>query len=612
MCGIIGSIGVDLTSQYKTNFQNIIKTLHHRGPDASGIKFFEDRKVALGHSRLSIIDTTSISNQPMTDVSGKISITYNGEIFNYLEIRNELIDLGAEFVTESDTEVIIQLYIVYGEDSFKMLDGQFAFCITDLQRNCSYLVRDRCGEKPFFLFNQDRSLSFCSEIKPLMLLSNCSKEIDNSSLKFFLKFGYCKPGSTLIKNISQLKPGSFLKIDLVSLRQTHKFFWNISSIKINQEITYEDAKRMTMQALSESVRKRLRADVPVGIFLSGGLDSSIVSVIAARHTNKLDTYSVSFPGSKSNDESKFSNLVADSLSSNHETIIADNIEIDEVDQILSRFDSPIFDSSIIPTFQICKYVRSKAKVFLGGDGGDELFGGYSNYRNLLKISPFYMIPSYLRQTAGNLYLSKFNFTRYRNWVDAVSSGKQFSAIKSKQFFDNQISEQQFKFDFVNEISISDELDVINQSSIFDFNNFLSEDILLKTDRASMLNSIELRSPFLSNDLVELAFSLPNKFKIDKHSSKRVLKSAFKDLLPKDFSFNRKQGFAAPMQTMIMQKGWKEYFLEYFNMQSFLKEEFASELIKNDQSISANAEKIFGIAFLCKWIEDNNLSINEKG
>ena len=603
MCGIQGSINKALSHDYKKLFVENLKNLQHRGPDAHGFHFYEKHLVSLGHTRLSIIDLSNNANQPMLSNSQDIALSFNGEIYNFIELREELINEGVIFFSTSDTEVILKMYQKFGASCFDYFEGQFAISIFDSKKSRVYLARDVAGEKPLYYTKYNNSLYFASELKALLSLARCPKILNKENFNFFMQLGHAPHGHTILDNIFQVESGSYLEISTIDLDVKKNYFWKLKSEKsIDLNLNLRD---QLSALLSNSIDKRLRADVDVGIFLSGGLDSSIITGIASSLRDKIKTYTVSFPGTSS-DESNHAQLVAKHFNTDHETISATQLKLDEALEIMHSFDSPIFDSSILPTFLISKYVRKSVKVLLGGDGGDELFGGYSNYQKLKIFGTlkFLGIPvkPLLRQ-----YINSSKNTFQRNWIESFFGDEVDTVISSKKFFSQNILPENI-FNSLNLARLENTSfeNYCQYSSEMDFNYFLPENILLKVDRASMLNSIEVRAPFLDKELINFAFQLPTKYKISFTDKKILLKDTFKHMLPNDFNFNRKQGFAAPMSSYLMLDDWKNFFVERFKQFQYLEKKYSSAILKSDKNIFRNAEKIFGIVFLDMWLKDNQI------
>ena len=605
MCGIQGSINKAISCDYKKLFEENLKKLEHRGPDALGFYYDENQLVSLGHTRLSIIDLSNNANQPMLSSSQDIAISFNGEIYNFIELREELVNEGVIFFSTSDTEVILKMYQKYGESCFDYFEGQFAISIFDSKKSKVYLARDIAGEKPLYYTKYNNSLYFASELKSLLSLARCPKILNKENFNFFMQLGHAPHGHTILDNIFQVESGSYLEISTIDLDLKKNYFWRLNPEKsIDLNLNLRD---QLSELLSKSIDKRLRADVDVGIFLSGGLDSSIITGIASSLRDKIKTYTVSFPGTSS-DESNHAQLVAKHFNTDHETISAAQLKLEEALEIMHSFDSPIFDSSILPTFLISKYVSKSVKVLLGGDGGDELFGGYSNYQKLKIFGAlkFLGIPikPFLRQ-----YINSSNNIFQRNWIESFFGDEVDTVISSKKFFSQNI----LLGDIFNSLNLA-RLENISfenysqYSSEMVFNYFLPENILLKVDRASMLNSIEVRAPFLDKELINFAFQLPTKYKTSFTDKKILLKDTFKHMLPNDFNFNRKQGFAAPMSSYLMLDNWKNFFVERFKQFRYLEKEYTSAVLKSDKNIFRSAEKIFGIVFLDMWLQDNQIEI----
>ncbi|MCK5023351.1 MAG: asparagine synthase (glutamine-hydrolyzing), partial [Candidatus Aenigmarchaeota archaeon] len=353
----------------------------HRGPDQDGA--YSDEYVALAHKRLSIIDLSENGRQPMADSTGDYVIVYNGEVFNYGELKKELAGKGHRFVSNTDTEVILNAYIEWGRNCVERFNGQFAFCIYDKKKKELFLARDRLGIKPLYFFSEGSRFIFGSELK-VILKAGIEKEIDEKALNHYLIFGYTPSESSILKNVYKLLPGHYLVYDIEKKRIAEKSkYWEISfSDKIHSE---EEAKETLYGLLDSSVKRRLIADVPVGAFLSGGVDSSIIVYLMRKYVKDLKTFSIKFDHDEFN-ESKWARLVADRLNTDHHEIEFNAVDLKKlIPDLVYLFDEPFGDSSMIPTYLVSKVAREQVKVCLSGTGADELFGGYHRYREFSQL-----------------------------------------------------------------------------------------------------------------------------------------------------------------------------------------------------------------------------------
>ena len=390
MCAILGFS----TSSPQVSNINAINTgiynLRHRGPDNTGLWISEDECLGMAHSRLSIIDLSSKANQPMANDTRDLIIGFNGEIYNFIELRNKLENQGCSFATNSDTEVILHGYRIWGKKLFKKLRGMFAISIYDLANKEITLARDHSGQKPlYFVHNkEDGTFLYASEIKGLFNFESFSKNISPSGLSNLLSFGFCRDHLSIYENIFKLSAGSYLSFDINNNSYSIEKFWSINDQA--QERTFkkipEDRLIKKLEdLLLESIEMQFRSDVPVGMLLSGGVDSSLIVALASKIKSNLNTYTVRFSDYKKFDESTHASLIANHFKTTHKELEASEVEPEILEDLINFYDDPIFDTSVIPTFMLSRLISKHCKVAIGGDGGDELFGGYPHYDKLLTI-----------------------------------------------------------------------------------------------------------------------------------------------------------------------------------------------------------------------------------
>lgn len=565
MCGIIGKIS--LNNKIDSDlFLNQILSLKHRGPDNQGFWLSKDKKIALGHCRLSIIDLNETANQPMTEDLNNYTIVFNGEIYNYLELKKELELLGNKFKTNSDTEVILKAYIQWGEKCINRFVGMFALAIYDSINNLIFLARDRAGEKPLYYYKNEHSISFASELKALLKDPNCPRTINKDALKSYFYFNYVQGKQSIIDGIYKLLPGYFALIDLNHYIIKTQRYWELPTFTVNNK-SNDELLNSFDYLLRDSIKKQLIADVPIGILLSGGLDSSIITAIASEYKNNINTFTVKFTGHNNLDETEHSRLIANHFGTNHIELEANKVEPEILQNLVKFFDEPFSDTSLIPTYLVSNLVRKHCKVVLGGDGGDELFGGYVNYQRFLNLKNKF---TYIPKQLGNLIskiservfplgtrgLATASLLRYdfNNEAPVYSQFNTYSLHKLLPCYFSYNSNERF-----NSIVVEDEKDIINRLTKTDFLNYLPDDILTKIDRASMANSLEMRAPYLDYNIIEFAYrEVPSNFKVTNNDKKIFLKEYGKRILPKSFDFSRKQGFSAPIEAWLKEDKWKNY------------------------------------------------------
>ena len=575
MCGITGIYA--FTESGKSGFKNLsasVDALKSRGPDAKGK--FMNGQVALGHTRLSIIDVSENANQPMWDETNRYTIIYNGEMYNFRELRKELQDKGMSFKTNSDTEVLLKLYIHFGKNCLDMLNGFFAFAVYDKAENVLFIARDRIGIKPLLIYQDRDKLIFASEMKALMVFG-IPQEIDTVSLYQYLQLNYIPAPATILAGVRKLMPGHCLLIknDQVEEKQYYKIPFNndIAGVGHAQPLqNYEQQQKKLVELLEDSVRKRLIADVPLGAFLSGGIDSSVIVALASRHTDKLNTFSIGYKDEPFFDETHYANLVAKKFNTNHTVFSLTNDDLFEhLFDTLNYIDEPFADSSALAVNILSYHTRKHVKVALSGDGADELFAGYDKYlgeykaRNggfgatMLKyLHPLWEALPKSRNSYFENKIRQFHrfsqgmklseVERYWLWCGFVDENEALKLITPLIEGGNDkidLSEYQKRKDSITQ-KITGKND-INEVLYCDMNLALQNDMLVKVDMMSMANSLEVRVPFLDHELVNFAFSLPESSKIDHRSNrKKIVRDAFRQILP-DQLYNRpKHGFEVPL------------------------------------------------------------------
>ena len=561
MCGIVGII--DFSGPVSDELISVINNrLITRGPDAQGVYTYNN--VGLGHRRLSIIDIAS-GNQPMLDKSEDLVIVFNGEIYNFLQLKDELERKGVHFQTKSDTEVILATYKMYGiQKSLEKLEGMFAFALLDKQKGKVFLCRDKFGEKPLYLLNRGSRLVFASEMKSLSPESE--KVIDPVALNLFFGMTYIPAPYSIFKDIRKVEPGTFLEVTLDGSTEAQKITYYDLRQRVKRQTkldNFDDAKARLKTLLFESVKNRMVADVPVGSFLSGGIDSSIVSTVMHQISigSRINTFSVGF-NEKEYDESERAEIVADYLSSNHKINFVDfDKVVDQIDDIILYYDEPFGDSSAIPSNEVAKLARKDVKVVLTGDCADELFGGYEKYLAQHYVTQYKKLPGLVKKLVsilvGSLPHNRLT-NKYLRRIKKVINNAHLSGFDLHfEMMNLGVSDSDRKNLFVTSY-YSEIRDVVKQryqsyqgseqdkGSYTDLTTVLEGDMLVKVDRMCMKNSLEARVPFLDSKIVEFAFSIPFDFKIKGTNKKYILKETFRDLLPEQTLNYKKQGFGVPV------------------------------------------------------------------
>ena len=593
--------------------------MSHRGPDSMGFYKDNSNSVAFAHRRLSIIDLEKTGSQPMQDTSGKFVIVFNGEIYNYLEIKKDLVSSGHHFKSTSDTEVILEGYKRWGKDILSRLNGAFSFAIFDSGNQEIFLARDRAGEKPLYYEIDNGEFYFSSELKGLLHLNNKKREVDSDSLDLYLSYGYIPGNKSLVKDVNKLEAGKGLVYSLKTHKITLFTYWKLPNLDESATDSGQDLLNEVEELLEDSIKIQLRADVPVGILLSGGIDSSLITALATRGSSNISSYTASFSEWGNFDESKHAKLIANHFGIPHEEINVGKANPQVMDLLSLQFDEPMADSSMIPTYLLTKEVKKSCTVVLGGDGGDELFGGYQHYDRLLltekisKLSP-YIIKNLSKKISSNLP-SGF---KGKNWVKALGHNFSCSIPLIGEFFDKETKSNLFINSKFKEFKDSMELvsrrgkfggDIIQNATRFDFGNYLVEDILVKIDRASMLNSLEMRAPFLDYRLIEFAYGkVPRHMKVSIGKRKILLKLLASRILPKNFDLKRKQGFSMPLKEMLSKGEWRDYFLDNLkNNNSLFQPKVIDSLFHGIDKGRNNQEKLFSLLLLEQWKKNYKIS-----
>lgn len=589
MCGIVGILNFKAKPAAE-RLEKMMNVITHRGPDSSGV-YLEDC-VALGHRRLAIQDLSYAGHQPMVSVDGRFVISFNGEIYNHLEIRE---DIGQSYWRgHSDTETILAGIEKWGlENLVSRCVGMFAFAVWDIKLQVLHLVRDRVGEKPLYYGFVDNDFIFCSELKSIKSSYDAKLSICHSAVSLYMSYGYIPAPYSIYSGIYKLLPGSILTINKGNIKGEYKpsSYWLLSQTKNNAKMnsfkgSYFDAKTILKRKIEEAVSLQTISDVGVGALLSGGIDSSlVVSALQTRSSKLINTYTVGFDVS-SYDESKYAKHIADYLGTNHTTLTFTLSELKEFIPTLSTiFDEPFGDSSQLPMLAISKLISKHHKVVLSGDGADEFFGGYSRYlksnrlRNLSKLIPI----SFLDIRNDNLTKHSLRIienmlgylgirsnrpisTRFDLVLDSVKDNSGYDYYKSylKQIPSSILLNKEVLplATYFQTQNFSEKYDYIDKMMLFDASQYLPDDILVKTDRSSMAHGLEMRVPFLDHRIIEFSLGLPLSWKVSNNSGKLILKDILKDYLPESL-FNRpKQGFGVPVDRWLRNelKDWAEDLL----------------------------------------------------
>lgn len=563
MCGITGGIGASAPSKQLLDAQLI--SLQHRGPDDSGT--YVNAGIGLGMGRLAIVEIAA-GKQPASDASEQINMVFNGEIYNYRELRHELEQSGIHCRTSSESEVLINLYLKHGLDFIGKLNGMFAIAIHDARDHCLHLIRDRMGKKPLWISQlNDGTLFFASEVRALML-ARPDRTLRTDMVAEVMQYGYINAPNSAFNEITQLSPASFLTWREGKIT-TAKYWEPDFDTKIN--ISYEDALETTKKLIEESVSRRLISERALGSFLSGGYDSTIVTAYMAKlMSEKVQTYSIGFHSAQFN-EAHHAKQVANHLGTNHHEEILSPDPALVIEKISHVLDQPFADSSIVPTYLLAKFARENLIVALGGDGGDEVFGGYDRYLAtpvMQKLNPFLGLARSGLNFAGK---QSFGNTRKINRVGSQLSSKPSLAARYSSILSLTQPHELLTLLTPSFQSRSAETAYLNQFTAgnissfdrmirSDFDAYLPGDLLVKVDIATMANSLELRSPMLDVNVVEWGVSLPRKFKIKGLETKHILKEVARSLVPANLIDRPKMGFGIPRAEWL-RTGMKEMVVE---------------------------------------------------
>ncbi len=589
MCGIAGIVALsDTGRQQVSKLQQSIRTLQSRGPDDEGIYLCDD--MGLAQRRLAIIDTSAAANQPMWDKTKRYSIIFNGEIFNYRQLRSCYFspEEQNQLRTSSDTEILLELFIKQGEACLPLLEGFFAFVIYDTQTKELFIARDRFGKKPLNFYMDDDRFIFASEIKALYNFG-IPKELNYEALQLYLQLNYIPQPLSMLKHIKKLEAGSTLILRGKHF-ETKKWYELKPGYDYTNAPSYEQAQKQLIPLLEDAVVKRLISDVPLGAFLSGGIDSSIIVALASRHQNNLNTFSIGFKDEQYFDETHFAELVASKFKTNHSTFrLGFDDYLSHIYDVLNYLDEPFADSASLPQFILCMETRKHATVAVSGDGGDEVFAGYNKHYaewqarkksiagSIVKMGyPIWkMMPKSRNNRFSDLFRQLHRYAegaglsakdRYWHWASTFSDDD-LGKLIAKQTHDK------INYSVINSVK-EKYLSLINEdfNSVLktDLDLVLTSDMLVKVDLMSMANSVEVRSPFLDHHVVEFAFSLPSEYKINKTGRKKIIKDAFRNILPQQIYDRGKRGFEIPMLK------WFREELHTYIFDDLLNEKFVKE------------------------------------
>lgn len=623
MCAIVGIISHIPDYQHSALLTPMLAAMKARGPDKTDIEILGNHG-CFGHNRLAIIDLHERAKQPMWDHSQRYCLSYNGEIYNFQSLRSELISLGHEFSTTSDSEVLIQAWSQWGVAAISRLVGMFAFAVWDKVNQQLYLVRDRMGEKPLYYAAVNNHLKngllFASELKGLLQYPFLQKNISMVALSHYLSYNYTSTDQVIFKNFFKVPPASYLRYDLRSHQCEVKEYWSLAECFNNKaEIPFVEAKHKLDQLLADSVKQCSVADVPLGAFLSGGIDSaSIVSYL--RDNQQVNTYGIGFK-EKSYNELPVSIKTANYLGVSHTANII-TADVNQLAKIISAYDEPFADTSLIPTYLLCAFAKNAVTVSLSGDGGDELFGGYltyqaDRYHQLMQYIPIQMRRLLYRMS--HRYPTSFNKISLDYKIKQFFRGSILDLKRAHLSWREVFSEQQKKLLFQTHFHAELDYDpnqallhffedvkgchFLDQAMYVDMKTWLADDILVKVDRASMANSLEVRAPFLDHRLVEFAARMPVNYKIKRNKGKHILKSSYNDRFPTDVIRRSKKGFNSPISHWLANDFFElaydmttSYYLSAWFELTYIKQLW----IEHKKGACDHGHRLFNLLCLAHW------------
>lgn len=637
MCGILGIKNYNSNIDINKVSSDIIKSLINRGPDYQNYWINKDRRTAFYHTRLSILDTSNNGNQPMFSKNKRFLMIYNGEVYNFNEIKQKLLIKGIKFKGSSDTEVILESISTLGfSKTISILEGMFSLGVYDLENDKIYLARDRVGIKPLYWCKNQELFIFGSDLKAFKKSKQLNLSINNSLINSFLKYGYIPSPYTIYENVFKLDPGNILEYDSNGNIKIYNYIPNFHNEK--KTYNYFEKKNELKNILRKSVKTSMVSDVKIGSMLSSGIDSSLItSLMQENNIDKVNTYTVGFDFI-SYDESKYAKQISNILGTNHNELILTekNIKKDFFNA-LDSYDEPFADSSQLPTFLISKNIKKNISVALSGDGGDEIFAGYNRYiwatkfHKFNKYSPTFLkkflslITRYLSnqnlENITSLLPQKMKINLLSNKLYKISNLFELTDIESIYDYlitqipnDHKIlSLKEELFIHQNYLKFDNNLDNISNMQKIDFTTYLPDDILTKVDRASMANSLEVRVPFLNHSVINFMNNLPLDFKIKNNKSKIMLRDILNDYLPKDIINRPKKGFAIPLQKWT-KTTFKEEILDTLSEQNLKNKGIFNSKIILDKINNFYSEKnnnlhneIWTIFVLTNWL-DKNVSI----
>ncbi|HAT73389.1 MAG: Asparagine synthetase [Candidatus Moranbacteria bacterium GW2011_GWF2_36_839] len=598
MCGITGKIYFENDSVSEQDILAMNEKILHRGPDDGGVYISQDKKIGLGHRRLSIIDLSPLGHQPMNYLN-RYWIVFNGEIYNFQEKREMLIKEGYTFKSKADTEVLLALYDKFGKKCLEHLRGMFSFAIYDEKEKTIFCARDRVGKKPFKYYLNENVFIFASELKAILTQKEYRKEPDYVAIHHYLTLQYCPTPLTGFKDLKKLEPAHYLLINLKTKKVEKERYWKLDYSK-KLDMSEDEWKKRIMKKLEESVRLRMISDVPLGTFLSGGIDSSAIVALMSKLSNKpVKTFSIGFEEEKYN-ELKYARIVAEKFKTDHKEFVVKPNAIELLPMLVKQYEEPFADSSALPTYYVSKMTRDFVTVALNGDGGDENFAGYGRYSvqkfGILynKLIPFHKqiilpIAKFLAKNIKNTF-----FDRAYVFSNTLSQKYDYRYVNYIRYFSNELKNEIYTDSFKEKTKNIDSYNIVaekfgeaetknkmDQCLFADFSTYLPDDLMVKVDIDSMAVALEGRSPFLDHELLELTAQIPFNLKIKGLNNKKyILKEALRGLVPDEVMFRPKMGFGIPIDV------WFRAELKNFAYDTLLSEKAINRKLFKKEAVRA--------------------------
>lgn len=611
MCGILGRIS--LTAKIDAiSMKSALDLMIHRGPDAAGEWMNSEEKIWFGHRRLSIIDLSELGAQPMVSFDKSLVIIFNGEIYNYKIIKDELRSKGYQFKSESDTEVLLNAWHCWAEDSLEKIDGMFAFSILDIANNRLIMARDRIGEKPLYYKHTNQGFIFASELKSILHVKGTTRKLNHIALDCLLGFGYVPGDLCIIEGVKKLPQASYLTWQIGKDDPIVKTYWTPPG----PPSTYREGSLLLEELdaiFGQSVKSQMVADVPVGVMLSGGLDSSLITAYATEADRDIYTFTVGFEGYGGADERHFARQVAQWFGTRHRELNVKGADPEIMSKLAAQCCEPNTDPAVIPGYLIYKAASEYCKVVMGGDGGDEIFGGYDRYEQWLKLRKRVAnIPTELREIISNVSerMLPIGFKGRHYLMQIASDFKDSIPLKDNLFTTKERKQLLPDSWIVNDTSfiknamVDPNLVFMERAMQYDMKGFLPDNILTKVDRSSMLSSVEVRSPFLSRGVLDFAIG---NIHPDLKRRKKILRQLASRKLPDFINIQRKQGFVPPLEHWLKEKKWQEFIKDnLFSSESIFNKSMLDSLMAGEGKRFFNKRRVYTVLMIQLWLNSNKI------